>query len=191
MVWEEIIFSSHSHADLLAPIIYFKYKPFLIDSGTFVYNGDPHNRNIFRVTKAHNNVTWNKNNLYIPKLNFGWENVCDALLVDSKSNFNETKLSFILKDIKGYKRTFNVSEYIVEIIDSFGLISNEYVSFNFYLHPDCQIVKSSEQFIVIENEGARVAFSSDISSVEINKSEVSFDYGVKRENSCIHINRKN
>ena len=33
-------------------------------------------------------------------------------------------------------------------------------------------------------------FFSDISYVEINKSEVSFDYGDTRENSCIHINRK-
>jgi uncharacterized heparinase superfamily protein len=70
------------------------------------------------------------------------------------------------------------------------LINNEDISFNFHLHPNCQIVESSEQSVVIENGGVRVVFFSDISSVEINKSEVSFDYGVKRENSCIHINRK-
>ena len=183
-------FSSHTHADLLAPIIYFNAKPFLIDSGTFVYNGDPYNRSAFRITEAHNNVTWDKYNPYIPKLNFGWEKVCDAFLIDSKNNLNETKLCFALKDVKGYNRTFNVSEHIVEIIDSFDLVANEDVTFNFHLHPDCKIVESSENSIVIENGGVRVIFSSAIGSVEINKSEVSFDYGDKQENLCIHLKRK-
>jgi hypothetical protein len=68
-------FSSHSHDDLLAPVLYLDGVPILVDPGTFVYNGDPKNRAKYRDIGAHNNVIVGEGSAARQKMNFGWREV--------------------------------------------------------------------------------------------------------------------
>jgi hypothetical protein len=47
---------NHGHADALSVLLSVKDKDFLIDPGTFQYNGDPELRRYFKGTSAHNTV---------------------------------------------------------------------------------------------------------------------------------------
>ena len=49
--------ASHSHCDMLSPILFVAGQPILSDSGTFVYNSDLAWRKLFRGTGAHNTIT--------------------------------------------------------------------------------------------------------------------------------------
>jgi hypothetical protein len=48
--------NNHGHADALSVLLTVKDKDFLIDPGTFQYNGDPELRRYFKGTSAHNTV---------------------------------------------------------------------------------------------------------------------------------------
>ncbi len=49
--------SCHSHADLLAPIIFWRGLPMAIDTGTHSYCGDTEQRDAYRSAAAHNTMT--------------------------------------------------------------------------------------------------------------------------------------
>ena len=179
-------FSSHSHFDLLSPILSFYNLPFLIDSGTYVYNGDNYNRNKFRESISHNNITWNKQ-IVKPKLNFGWEKVCNAKIIKNIKDNNNYILKFIFENIRGYEREFILNNECVIINDIFSNSFNN-LYWHFHLHPNCKIIMNDSLKVLIENQNKKIYFSSNKSELRIIKSEVSFNYGEKEENFCIVLN---
>lgn len=48
--------AAHGHADALSVQLYVDGEPVLIDPGTYIYNGDPTMRDLFRSTAMHNTV---------------------------------------------------------------------------------------------------------------------------------------
>ena len=179
-------FSSHSHFDILSPIIDFNNVHFIIDSGTFVYNGDPNNRNKFRGSSYHNNITWNE--IFVkPKMNFGWEKTCDAKIIEIRKIDNTYYLKFVLKKVKGYERSFLISNEKI-IINDFFKKNYKNLLWHFHLHPDCQLEFINNSKLLIKNKNYCLYFYSSKSGLEVINSEVSFNYGEKTINKCIILN---
>lgn len=179
-------FSSHSHFDLLSPIIDFGNQSFIVDSGTYIYNGDPENRNRFRDSMSHNNITWNTK-IAIPKLNFGWLTVCNSKLIKKEIINNIIKLTFILSKVKHYKRTFTINNNTIIITDIFNKSFNN-IKWNFHLHPLCKYKLNDKSNIDLENNGIKVNFCCNKDNLKIEDSEISFNYGIKERNKCISLN---
>jgi len=180
-------FSSHSHFDLLSPVVCIKGAPIFLDTGTYVYNGDPENRNRFRISQAHNNITWSSP-LAIPKLNFGWKKVCDALLIEDSKNDSSIKLVFGLKKVRKYKREFILKTNSVVINDYF-YDSFDNLQWNFHLHPDCRIEESSKDYVVINNGDIKVIFRASYPGLKVAVSETSFNYGEKIKNLRLSLDK--
>ena len=70
-------YCAHAHSDLLGFNLWVSGKPILIDSGTYIYHGPL--RDQFRGVSAHNTVMVDSQNQAIPKPNFGWEQITNAI----------------------------------------------------------------------------------------------------------------
>jgi hypothetical protein len=66
--------SGHSHADTLSLVVRHGDQDLLIDPGTYTYVGDPHGREVFRGTAAHNTVRLDRLDQAAPAGPFGWRN---------------------------------------------------------------------------------------------------------------------
>lgn len=71
---------SHSHCDLLSPLLWIDGRELLVDSGTFLYSGQF--RNDFRLTAAHNTLMVNGYDQAMPRYPFGWQSIPIAEMVD-------------------------------------------------------------------------------------------------------------
>lgn len=73
--------AGHAHADLLSFVLSLNGVPVLVDSGTFVYTGDPEARNLYRSSAAHNCLTVDGYSSSIPDGPFSWKRTANARLV--------------------------------------------------------------------------------------------------------------
>lgn len=64
---------AHGHADLLSIQCSFFGEPYLVDPGTYCYTANPHWRNFFRGTAAHNTVMVDREEQAFPAGPFGWK----------------------------------------------------------------------------------------------------------------------
>ncbi len=180
-------FSSHSHFDLLSPVLYLNSAPVLIDSGTFVYNGDPENRNNFRIAKAHNNINFD-NLIASPKLNFGWNQVCDAFVQGIEEKASEINLKCGLKKVNNYIREFAATKNSLVITDHF-LDYFDNLQWNFHLHPESKIISHTGNKIIMNIFGNEISFESTFEGLLLEDCEISFDYGIKQQSKCIVLNK--
>jgi hypothetical protein len=144
-------FSSHSHDDLLSPIIYLKGKQILMDSGTFEYNSESSVRNKFKVASAHNNISWS-GRIAIPKPNFGWEMTYNAKIKNKSINYDGVIAEFGIGKITGYTRVFlyDSENRSFTIEDKFDNDFND-LEWNFHI-PGNFIVKSGPESVeILEN----------------------------------------
>jgi len=75
----------HGHADLLSVQCAVSGEPYLIDSGTFCYTGDPASRDYFRSTAAHSTVVIDGGCQASPAGPFSWAARPEARLLDWRS----------------------------------------------------------------------------------------------------------
>jgi hypothetical protein len=62
----------HGHADGLSFILHYRGKPFVVDPGTFLYNGPPFWRRYFRSSTAHNTIRIDGKDPVEPLETFRW-----------------------------------------------------------------------------------------------------------------------
>ncbi len=62
----------HNHADLLQIVVSSGKQHFLVDSGTYTYNGDKRWRDFFRSTHAHNTIAVDGQSQITPHRTFKW-----------------------------------------------------------------------------------------------------------------------
>ena len=84
----------HSHCDLLSFDLSLRGKPFIVDSGSFVYTADPVERNRFRSTAYHNAVRIDGEEIHpiSEKWLFGLPNAGDVRVICWEDNDSETVL---------------------------------------------------------------------------------------------------
>lgn len=159
---------NHGHADALSITLYKNENPFLIDPGTYLYNGVPKHRKYFRGTRAHNTVCIDGQDQAKQLTGFIWGSQYQANL--GFSNQYPDRFYFKAKH-DGYKRlkdfVVHHRELIVHkdicclIYDSFtGKGSHEF-ELNFHLDPGVKIEQGPE-WLVLNNSGESIfLYNSD------------------------------
>ena len=91
--------SGHGHADLLSVQCAVFGEPYLVDSGTYCYAGDPASRGYFRSTRAHSAVVLDGESQASPAGPFRWAERPGARLLDWRST---PELEFADADHRAY-----------------------------------------------------------------------------------------
>jgi hypothetical protein len=123
-------FAGHKHNDLLAMEFSYGRQNFIVDSGTYVYTGDPSCRNYFRKTASHSTleVDGQEINRFLPKILFSVRKDAEVSEVswDSKPEFD-----FISAAHSGYMRLENPvitrRSIYFDKIESIYLIKDEFL----------------------------------------------------------------
>lgn len=133
---------NHGHADALSVTLSLNGEQFLVDPGTYRYNGVPEYRKYFKGTRAHNTVTVDGLDQAVQETGFIWSKPFVAELVRR----DETEQGVLLEAIhNGYERLKQpvrhkriilfVNEDLLLLQDTFsGQGIHEY-ELNFHLHP--------------------------------------------------------
>lgn len=164
--------AAHGHADALSVCYYKNNKPFIIDSGTYIYNINKEQRDFYRSTKAHNTLCYKDESQSEMKGPFLWGNKSETKLL--KVEDLEDRLE-IEAENNGYKpfihrRNIRVSKRsgVIELIDYF----EEKAELNFTLDNNVKIEVLQNNIIkLINDEVIYIKFDGKvhIEDIEISK----------------------
>jgi hypothetical protein len=153
---------NHGHADALSVTIALDDLLFLIDPGTYRYNGGPEWRKYFKGTRAHNTVTIDGEDQAVQETGFIWSQPYTSKLIQ-KVELNYGCLLKARHD--GYTRLTNpvIHERTIVWFDKKNIaIKDEFngegfheFELNFHFHPDVTI-SEGEVWFQAENQGAKI-----------------------------------
>lgn len=195
---------NHGHADALSITLSILGKPFLVDPGTFRYNGVPEWRKYFKGTRAHNTVNIDAKDQAVQESGFIWSHDFQSRLLSCKDDNGQV---IIRADNDGYMRlqesvkhertVFYSIESGVLIKDVFtGQGSHEF-ELNYHLHPDLKITEANGTW-ELSNDGIKLFITSmtDDSFVLLKGSTepimgwFSPSYGVKMETGVLTLKKR-
>ncbi len=118
----------HGHSDQLSLLYNIGSKPFLIDTGTYIYNNQPQSRRYFRSTRAHNTLLINEREQNQQIGTFQWGKTLHGEIINVVDNDEHVIIESLL-DYKeqGFKQTrvvFYLPEpglAVVDIIEGEGI----------------------------------------------------------------------
>lgn len=105
--------SAHGHADLFSFELFADNTSFIVDSGTFTYNGDRKWRDYFRSTATHNSVAVNGESQAVITGTFSWGKMPSITL---HSSYTSEKCDVIEVSHDGYTRLANSAIHTRKII---------------------------------------------------------------------------
>ncbi|AGF78353.1 Heparinase II/III-like protein [Desulfocapsa sulfexigens DSM 10523] len=142
--------NNHGHADCLSIFVSVGDKDFLIDPGTFQYNGDTTLRRYFKSTNAHNTVCIDGRDQARQLTSFVWDHSftvsCNHRVTDEGQHIvTGTHNGYVLQNLAvSHSRTLTFDpDGILTIEDSFAGGGNHEYSLHFHLHP----------LVTVEKEG--------------------------------------
>jgi hypothetical protein len=153
---------NHGHADALSITLSKHGRPFLVDSGTYRYNGVHSWRRYFKGTRAHNTVTIDGLDQAIQETSFIWSKPFQSKL--SYVDENEHRL-FWSASHNGYTRLENPvchhrsilicgsSDILIQ--DRFTGTGSHQFELNYHLHPDV-IVKRNGAWWELDSGGVQI-----------------------------------
>lgn len=150
---------AHAHCDQLSFELCIKSCPVFVDPGSFVYTSDPHKRNLYRGTRAHNVLSVNgadQNRASGEVFGFLDDTQTRILRADqNKIEARHTGFKTLTRSNFIHSRTFRFSETerMLEIYDEVdGLQNGDLVEWFFHLSPGLD-AECRGQNILIENRG--------------------------------------
>lgn len=153
---------NHGHADALSVTVSVNGKMFLVDPGTFRYNGDPVYRKYFKGTGAHNTVTVDGLDQAVQETGFIWSHPYSVELTSFEERTDQVCVEAVhdgyrrLSDPVLHKRSLMIyREGGVIIRDSFVGEGVHAFDFRFHLHPDA-VAECGEDWVVISRGGDRL-----------------------------------
>jgi hypothetical protein len=181
-------FSSHSHDDLLSPIICLSGQSILVDSGTYVYNGNDLERNKFKSSRAHNIISW-KNGISQPKQNFGWTKTYNAKLLSAYFDNKILRFEFNIDAVPGYKRAVTYDKikrsFIIE--DHFDR-SFDNLEWRLHFSPDIIIQRLENEIVFLKSNKKIAKFRSSLNhTINIEEDYISYNYNEKFITSVIQV----
>lgn len=141
--------NNHGHADALSVTLTIGGRPFLVDPGTYRYNGIPEWRKYFKGTRAHNTVNVDGEDQAVQETEFVWGKPYQAGLVDLKELGRGLTISAShngygrLKDALTHLRRVAVENGLVIVSDCFEGKGVHDFELNFHLHPDVHTQKQN------------------------------------------------
>ena len=194
---------NHGHADALSINLYKKGKPFIVDPGTYRYNGVPEHRAYFKGTRAHNTICIDNLDQARQLTGFVWDKPYKANLTDSKED--ETGL-FLKATHNGYSRlkhpVIHTRDFFVSnqnfclITDSFSGKGIHEFELNFHLHPDV-VVEFRNEWLVLNNQEEKIFMHNPDNSFKIIRGQktpllgwYSPHYGILQETNTLQSVKK-
>jgi hypothetical protein len=194
---------NHGHADALSITLAKNGLEFLIDPGTFRYNGPHFYRRYFKGTRAHNTATIDGKDQAVQESSFIWskpfnidlviyEENDDSILVSAQHNGYADSASPVW-----HRRSIYYLEGCFIIIDTFPGKGIHEVELNYHLHPEVvatnnhgwwQLARGeSEIFIALPgNEDFTVTKGADNPALGY----YSPSYGIVSETNVLHFSRR-
>lgn len=140
---------NHGHADALSVTLSLKGTPFLIDSGTYRYNGEPRWRHYFKSTRAHNTVSIDGEDQAVQDTEFIWSCPFSVRLV--RKHRPHGKFAIIEAEHDGYTRLKKpvVHRRAIHQVDDFFLLVRDCFlgqgihrfELNWHIHPRAEVIK--------------------------------------------------
>jgi len=196
---------NHGHSDALSITLYVNGKPFLVDPGTYRYNGAGPYRSYFKSTRAHNTVAINGEDQAVQVTGFIWEK--PYRIIDFKKQWNDGN-GFMSAAHDGYSRlrnpVFHTRSVTVNnpasllIEDSFQGRGIHSFELNYHLHPDVKVtLAASGREATLESGGSRIELQILEGKMDIVKGQASPllgwyspSYGKLEETSVLHFEQK-
>lgn len=183
----------HAHGDIFSFELSFFGKRMVVDSGVYNYVASPE-RKYCRSTAAHNTVEINGQDQceFFDAFKVGFRVAPQNIL------FQETKSGFQLTgEHNGYcrfpnrathHRTFHW-EHIGRLVleDRLDAIKNVEAIVRLHLHPDCQITRSAENEIEVQNEDIRFLITQTGGKFSLERFDYSPEFGIKIESTAIAL----
>lgn len=153
---------NHGHADALSVTLALNGLPFLIDPGTYRYNGVREWRKYFKGTRAHNTVTVDGEDQAVQETGFIWSHPYKSKLIQ-KVELDDGCLLKANHD--GYARLTNpvIHERTIVWFDKKNIIIKDAfsgegiheVELNFHFHPDVTI-SAGKLWLQADNQGEKI-----------------------------------
>lgn len=153
---------NHGHADALSVTFTVNGKPFLIDPGTYRYNGVPEWRKYFKGTRAHNTVTIDNFDQAVQETGFIWSHpykteIVKNLVLDSGYYLRAVHDGYTrLKYPVLHERSicwFKDSNFMIK--DSFTGKGIHRFELNFHFHPDA-VLAEGDFWREVDNQGTKI-----------------------------------
>ncbi len=186
----------HSHADILAPVIYWRGQPLAVDSGTYGYLCETKWRDHFRSTAAHNTLAprgVEQAEMFPLK---DWGRVPVTHVTEWETDATRTVLAAEMRarDEYRHRRRFELDADRLEIRDELELMQGKApvdLDWLLHLHPELDATVAGAT-ITIERGGAPFAALryDGYDDVAILDTWYSPRYGVKVPNRCIRLTRR-
>lgn len=142
---------NHGHADALSVLLSVDNVDFLVDPGTYQYNGDQKLRRYFKGTRAHNTVTIDGCDQAEQLTSFIWG---EPYTVEWSRGSNQHGQEYLVASHNGYRRLREpvshvrrlvwVDEEVFLLEDTFGGSGEHNFELNFHLYPNVAIEETSE-----------------------------------------------
>lgn len=146
----------HGHADALSVTLMVNGTAFLVDPGTYRYNGVPEWRRYFKSTRAHNTVTVDDMDQANQETSFIWSRPYKAALIQAEKNQDGVVLlgyhdgyRRLKNQVFHYRAIFFFNESVFLIRDTFTGEGVHDFELNFHLHPEA-MVKSVDDWWIVE-----------------------------------------
>ena len=193
--------NNHGHADCLSIFVSIKDKDFLVDPGTFQYNGDPALRRYFKGTSAHNTVCIDLRDQARQLTGFVWESSFFTVYkhtVDSKGQHTITGKhdGYVLlqKTEVTHSRSLTYNSkgelFIKDFFEGSG--TYEYALY-FHLHPSVE-VKQDGKTLYLLRDTISMVLEIESDKVELLRGQLSpvagwysSAYGEKRVTTTIRV----
>lgn len=140
---------NHGHADALSVVVNYDGKPFLVDPGTFRYNGARRFRAYLKGTRAHNTVTVDGRDQAEQLTGFIWR---DTYAVRSLKPREEGGVVVLEASHDGYERLDAPVRHVrrlrleksgrIVLEDSFEGSGEHVFELNYHLHPETEVISS-------------------------------------------------
>ncbi len=164
---------NHGHADCLSILISFQHIDFLIDPGTFQYNGNQQLRRYFKSTKAHNTVSVDGFSQAKHLSSFMWDRSFEvsweAKIVNKNNIIASGKHNgFTLQDIAvSHCRTltFNPTGTLT-IEDTFSGSGKHEYTLHFHLHPAVTVSRKNKT-ILLQRENITMSLTINAETINL------------------------
>ena len=150
---------NHGHSDALSILLSVYGKPFLIDPGTYRYNGVPEWRRYFKSTRAHNTVVIDNMDQAAQETGFIWSKPYNSNVIEILEKNNEISIT---ASHNGYKRLKNsITHYRkihsddalnFQITDSFEGSGSHEFELNYHFHPDVTLTNNGDCWTAVNDD---------------------------------------
>lgn len=148
---------NHGHADALSVLISVHGLPFLIDPGTYRYNGVPEWRRYFKSTRAHNTVTVDDKDQAVYETGFIWSkpwHISEYSLAEDQEGLTvmATHDGYCrLSEPVKHHRTVRQDGSGYQITDTFSGKGWHDFELNYHLHPEVELMEQDGTWLLNRN----------------------------------------